>query len=870
MTVDSKTIAENFLRALFPDPSTEDRLTLWSLQNFKTSYHIKFSDPRFSEHVARLVTLPSAYYALGVKPRDLGPRSRGFKADVTGFPGLVLDVDVRSPAHRADNLPSDLDEALSIIEGLPDPTMVVDSGWGYHFLWLFPTMWRFAPGEYHEVEKLSRALHRFASTRAKEQGWHLDDTSDVSRVLRLPGSYNNKIPTDPRLCQVLLDDSELPSAHYGPGIWQGLLGKVSSAPTGGEAGAGHTPPPSVGSPGSTSPTEGEVEPASAHDLAPSPSDLEDPLPGLRRALLASSREECKALAAGKSFARPGERDSRLASLTQTVVNLAPRAPIEKLIPFFLPSLAEMRAEDDDPNNPPLSVEDVEAKLFTAKRKKTAELAADEKFRQALKEKTCGTDKRPLGKLIVQCGPAFYVHDGQAYKAPIGERELELSLPRDWAKLPIEWNFIDEKGKSKKKSLGTLLRDHGVVARKSVAHLSLAESYYDEATETFHEAVCPVRDLTPAFDPRVETWLNLLGGAQAEKLLDWIATVTDLDAQTCALYLSDTKGTGKTMLACGLARLWTTGAPTEIGAALGSYNSLLTKCPLIFADEHVPKSFQGPRGSAELRQLIGTNCRALKRKYMHDSDLVGSIRFVLASNNQELLSVEGEELTQDDLQAVASRFLHIRTTPAAADYLTSIGGRTGTAGWVDGDIIARHALWLRDNRSVVPGARFLVEGELDEVHNRLAAQGNTSKLVQIWIAKFLHQPDPQVIKAGVRIGNGRLLVNSTAMCDYWSRYIPETYRIPSITAVGRALRNLSFGEVRRNALRFHNINLGPVYQTAEDNQIGDLDAMRARVDKRVEEAECEATTATAGVGSLVANSSGTSTSGGTVIPLRPKE
>jgi hypothetical protein len=425
-------------------------------------------------------------------------------------------------------------------------------------------------------------------------------------------------------------------------------------------------------------------------------------------------------------------------------------------------------------------------------------------------------------------------------APLQKDELDVSLDRDLAPVPtqghpsaINWHTFNKDGSVRKKKVAEILKDYSTVARDTVADLTLKISFYEPATQTFHEAACPLRDLNPKYDEKVDEWLRLLAGDQAEKLLDWIATIGDLTRQTCALYMSGPKGVGKSLLATGLARLWTAdGAPTEIGKILENFNSDLLRCPLIFADEHLPQNFRGQRTSAELRQIIGSNSRTLARKFLPNATLVGAVRLIMAANNERLLSLD-EDLSKDDLEAVGQRFLHIETSTLASDYLKKIGGRNGTEGWVDGDRIAQHAVWLAKTRKVVPGDRFLVEGHRTKLHTGLPTQSKINGLIVEWLVRFLDAP--QTIRGGIEqsglvlVGGGEYLVNVQALADNWEQFI-KSDPPPTTGRIGRAIRTLSNGPKTVHESRYLNINLDIVFDWANEQQIGKDGHMRALVER----------------------------------------
>jgi hypothetical protein len=207
----------------------------------------------------------------------------------------------------------------------------------------------------------------------------------------------------------------------------------------------------------------------------------------------------------------------------------------------------------------------------------------------------------------------------------------------------------------------------------------------------------------------------------------------------------------------------------------------------------------------------------------------------------MLALGNEDLSEDDLEAIAGRFLHIHVSDAPVKYLASIGGRSATEGWVNGDMILAHALWLKEHRRVVPGNRFLVEGHATRMHRSLAMQPRVSALALEWIARYLDDVKPELMQTDIiRIGDGEILVNGPGMADHWRTYIKADFP-PTTTMLGRALGNLSKGTstkredasvnpaARSRNRRFHSINPELVLQWAEQHQVGDVDAMKEMID-----------------------------------------
>lgn len=156
------------------------------------------------------------YFGWCTQPTSL-PSGRGSNNTAISLPGFMMDIDIRSPdagVHsNNEHLPTCHTEVITYITeelGLPHPTAIRLSGNGAYFDWQTVKPLTFTNDNDREVAKrLSSDLQKLIIRgSAKAKGWKLDNTSDLARVTRCPGTLNHK--TDPAKPVTLLSyDADL-------------------------------------------------------------------------------------------------------------------------------------------------------------------------------------------------------------------------------------------------------------------------------------------------------------------------------------------------------------------------------------------------------------------------------------------------------------------------------------------------------------------------------------------------------------------------------------------------------------------------------------------------------------------------------------
>jgi len=432
-------------------------------------------------------------------------------------------------------------------------------------------------------------------------------------------------------------------------------------------------------------------------------------------------------------------------------------------------------------------------------------------------------------VIQRDGSAWFLDGTGEYLGPYMRDDLTLAASKILAPAPVRLIELTKSG-FRYRAISDVVRECGSLASRVISDMTKQFTTYEPTTQTIHAAVSPIRtDLTPTFDKEIDQWLHLLGGILYSKLIDLISCVPDLDKLLCAVYFEGPKGAGKTMFAHGLAKIWSEGGPAEIEKALSDFNDEIVRCPLIFADEEMPKRYGRQTVTTTLRAMLTTTQRTLKQKYKPTSDLKGAIRLIIAANNAFLLDSSGVSSAQD-LEAIAQRFLYVPISQTASDYLDTLP-RKKKIDWLNYKI-AEHALWLAENHEVKePGKRFWVEGDVSQMHRMLMTGTKWNSMVCEWLVKYLMNPQPFDTQGTglIRRQGGELLVNDQAIVDGWNHYMSP--RIDAETAkIGAGLRAIAKTKDRTQLrwqgkrIRYRQIDMNHLVDWSNTYNIGDEETM----------------------------------------------
>jgi len=189
--------ARQFFETLWPDGPIYGSLTVYFLPSKKSAHFLlghQLTDEDLADIRQENEAGSNVYFVLGLVEEGLPVHQRGKKSDIVALPAFALDIDFAHPkAHKAKNLPAGPDDAALILEGAPEPSIVVDTGHGWHLYWCFdvPILLK-TESQRTQLQKAYKAFQAPFITRAAARGWHLDSRPSLEGVWRVPGFQNWK------------------------------------------------------------------------------------------------------------------------------------------------------------------------------------------------------------------------------------------------------------------------------------------------------------------------------------------------------------------------------------------------------------------------------------------------------------------------------------------------------------------------------------------------------------------------------------------------------------------------------------------------------------------------------------------------------
>ena len=186
-----------FLTQLWGNPPPSEIL-IWMLPQKLSKWYLKFDRLRedLAAYPERDLYTGVGFPAPGTT--KLVSNQRCLTENVGAITGMWADIDTAHPIHKKNNLTPTTELALSTLARFEfEPTIIINSGHGIQAWWLFDKPWIFESDEDNPTaQKLAQSWNQEIYDLYAENGWTVDSVYDLARVLRIPDTFNNKVPKE--------------------------------------------------------------------------------------------------------------------------------------------------------------------------------------------------------------------------------------------------------------------------------------------------------------------------------------------------------------------------------------------------------------------------------------------------------------------------------------------------------------------------------------------------------------------------------------------------------------------------------------------------------------------------------------------------
>ncbi|GJM44998.1 MAG: hypothetical protein DHS20C21_18400 [Gemmatimonadota bacterium] len=212
-------ITKQYLTHLFAEAES-GQISIFDLKRKKCGDFKVSEIDKAVRYASKLAKSCDVYvHAALMKPN---PKSgRGSINDAVGFTCLHVDIDILNPkAHAETNLPPDEDAALEVLKAIPhEPSLILHTGNGLLSLWILREPEIMGSDEDRgRCSRLLKAVQYAIRSYAASKSWKLDNTADLARLIRIPGTLNHKT-TPPKPVSVVQDTGK----RYNPDDFEDIV-----------------------------------------------------------------------------------------------------------------------------------------------------------------------------------------------------------------------------------------------------------------------------------------------------------------------------------------------------------------------------------------------------------------------------------------------------------------------------------------------------------------------------------------------------------------------------------------------------------------------------------------------------------------------
>ena len=147
----------------------------------------------------------NVFFGVSLTNKPFPENRRAGVKDINLQLGIWIDIDVQGGTHIGEKYPPSREVAMSF---LPlKPTIVANSGYGIHAYYLFSQALVIGEHNRDEATERNRKFIEIVRSNAGNFKESVDSVQDLSRILRMPGTFNYKIEDDkPPICWVIQDN----------------------------------------------------------------------------------------------------------------------------------------------------------------------------------------------------------------------------------------------------------------------------------------------------------------------------------------------------------------------------------------------------------------------------------------------------------------------------------------------------------------------------------------------------------------------------------------------------------------------------------------------------------------------------------------
>ena len=181
-----------FFDVLFRDVPDNLLVNVWTMPDKKSYWR------KTSSHLPKGLLDKDIYFGVGLSDQPRGANQRLKSGQVSAITCVWADIDYG--AGHAKVVPPDqatVDQLIRKCGALP--SIIIHSGNGWHCYWLFESPWIFTDdGERRAAGQLVEQWQSHLRSVFQAEGYGLDATHDLTRVLRVPGTKNLKDSENPK------------------------------------------------------------------------------------------------------------------------------------------------------------------------------------------------------------------------------------------------------------------------------------------------------------------------------------------------------------------------------------------------------------------------------------------------------------------------------------------------------------------------------------------------------------------------------------------------------------------------------------------------------------------------------------------------